>query len=261
MHHHFDAYAYTNNLKQLPPLQKLLFALTTLAIALVAHPLTQGVIFLWLSLWTIVYAGIPFKLYLGVLGSVSVFLLTGLIPLLINIIPLIQVETIHSLGGFVMGNWYIFISYSGLIQGGEIIMRSLSCFSCLLFILFTIPFAQLLWILRQWRCPVLLLDVLMLMYRFVFLFLDVATQLHLAMVARGGFRTPQRWMQSTALLAGQLLVRSLQRYQQFSLGVNARGFNGQFSVYSPQIYRYSPRYALESLLLCMLLVILEIKIR
>lgn len=261
MHHYLDAYAYTNHLKQLPPLQKLLFALTTLLIALLAHPLTQSAIFVWLNVWTIGYARIPIKVYGRVLGVVSIFLLTSLPALLINAIALDEITAIqaNSLGGLVIANWYLFVSYSGLMQAMEIVMRSLACFSCLLFILFTIPFAELLSILRQCRFPPVLLDLLLLMYRFVFLFLDVATQLQLAMAARGGYRTRQRWMQSVALLAGQLVVRSLQRYQQFSLGLTARGFNGQFQVYSTQSYNYSQRYALESLLGCIGLVIFELK--
>ena len=269
MHHHLDAYAYTNHLKQLPPLQKLLFALTTLAIALLAHPLTQAAIFVWLNVWTIGYARIPIKVYGRVLGVVSIFLLTSLPALLLNAMPqgggyaiaLDEITAIqaNSLGGLVLGNWYLFVSYSGLMQAMEIVVRSLACFSCLLFIFFTIPFAELLSILRQCRFPPVLLDLLLLMYRFVFLFLDVATQLQLAMAARGGYRTRQRWMQSVALLAGQLVVRSLQRYQQFSLGLTARGFNGQFQVYSTQSYNYSQRYALESLLGCIGLVIFELK--
>lgn len=263
MHHHLDAYAYTNHLKQIPPLQKLLFALTTLAIALLAHPLTQAAIFVWLNLWTIGYARIPIKVYGRVLGVVSIFLLTSLPALLINAIALDEITAIqaNSLGGLVIGNWYLFVSYSGLMQAMEIVVRSLACFSCLLFILFTIPFAELLSILRQCRFPPVLLDLLLLMYRFVFLFLDVATQLHLAQQARSGYCTRQRWMQSVALLAGQLVVRSLQRYQQFSLGLTARGFNGQFQVYCNQSYHYSRRYALESLLGCIGLVIFELKFR
>ncbi|MFB2834566.1 cobalt ECF transporter T component CbiQ [Floridanema evergladense] len=263
MHHHLDAYTHTNHLRQLPPLQKLIFALTALSIALLAHPITQAAIFLWLIIWTIGYARIPVKVYGRVLLAIGFFLLTSLPALLLNVVPLDRITTIQasSLGGLTIGNWYLFLSYSGLIQASEIVMRSLASVSCLLFILFTIPFAELLSILRQCRFPPLLLDLLMLMYRFIFLFLDVATQLQLAMTARGGYRTRQSWMQSVALLAGQLVVRSLQRYQQFSLGLAARGFNGEFQVYSTQSYNYSKRYALESLFGCIGLVIFELKFR
>lgn len=260
MHHHLDVYTHTNHLKQLPPLQKLTFALLVLSIALIAHPVTQAAIFVWLTVWTIGYARIPARVYGRVLAVVSLFLLTSLPALLLNVVAIAQIPQIQgtALGGLPIGQWYIFISQTGLTQALEIGMRSLACMACLLFILFTIPFAELLFILRQCRFPTVLLDVLMLMYRFVFLFLDVVTQLQLAQQARGGYRTRKRWMQSVALLAGQLMVRSLHRYQQFSLGLAARGFNGEFQVYSTQSYRYSKRYALESLVGCIGLVLVEI---
>jgi cobalt/nickel transport system permease protein len=166
----------------------------------------------------------------------------------------------NSFGGLVVGNWCGFISQSGLVQAIEVGMRSLACTSCLLFILFTIPFAELLSILRQCRIPVVLIDLLLLMYRFIFLFLDVLAQLQLAQRARGGYRTRQRWMHSAGLLVSQLVVRSLQHYHHFSLALASRGFNGNFQVYSNSSYRYSKRYAIESLVGCVGLVILDFRV-
>jgi len=194
MHHHLDAYAYTNRLRPLPPQQKLIFALVVLGIALVTHPVTQGLIFIWLSVWTIGYARIPARVYGSVLTVMLLFLLTSTPALVLEIVPVNQrtLTQANSLGGLVVGNWYCFISQSGFRQAMEVGMRSLACIACLLFMLFTIPFAELLSILRQCRVPVVLIDLLLLMYRFIFLFLDVLTQLQLAQRARGGYRTRQR---------------------------------------------------------------------
>lgn len=262
MHHHLDAYAYTNRLKPLPPQQKLIFALAALALALVTHPVTQGLVFLWLCLWTVGYARIPAKIYGQVLAVILLFLLTSMPALLLGVVSADQMALVQekSLGGWRLGSWYLFVSHAGLAQAIAVSMRSLASTACLLFILFTIPFAELLRVLRQCRIPTVLLDLLLLMYRFIFLFLDVLTQLQLAQQARGGYRTRQRWMYSAGLLAGQLVVRSLQRYQQFSLGLAARGFNGEFQVYSCPVYRYSRRYALESLLGCIGLVVLDLRL-
>jgi cobalt/nickel transport system permease protein len=262
MHHHLDAYAYTNRLRPLPPQQKLIFALVVLAIALIAHPATQGVIFIWLSVWTVGYARTPFRVYRSVLVVMLLFLLTSVPALVLEIVPVEQraLTQMNSFGGLVVGNWYGFISQSGLVQAIEVGVRSIACTSCLLFILFTIPFAELLSVLRQCRIPTVLIDLLLLMYRFIFLFLDVLTQLQLAQRARGGYRTRQRWMHSTGLLVSQLMVRSLQHYHRFSLALASRGFNGNFQVYSNPSYRYSRRYAIESLIGCAVLVFLEFRI-
>lgn len=262
MHHHLDAYAYTNRLRPLPPQQKLIFALVVLGIALIAHPATQGVIFIWLSVWTVSYARTPVRVYGSVLVVMLLFLLTSIPALVLEIVPVDQRALIqtNSFGGMVVGNWYGFISQSGLVQAIEVGMRSIACTSCLLFILFTIPFAELLSILRQCRIPTVLIDLLLLIYRFIFLFLDVLTQLQLAQQARGGYRTRQRWMHSAGLLVSQLMVRSLQHYHRFSLALASRGFNGDFQVFSNPSYRYSKRYAIESLVGCVGLVILDFRV-
>jgi cobalt/nickel transport system permease protein len=262
MHHHLDAYAYTNRLRPLPPQQKLIFALVVLGIALMAHPATQGLIFIWLSVWIVGYARIPVRVYGSVLVVMLLFLLTSIPALVLEIVPVHQRAMIqtNSLGGLVVGNWYCFISQPGFIQAMEVAVRSLACTACLLSILFTIPFAELLSILRQCRIPTVLIDLLLLMYRFIFLFLDVLTQLQLAQRARGGYRTHQRWMHSAGLLVSQLMVRSLQHYHRSSLALASRGFNGNFQVYSNPSYRYSKRYAIESLVGCVGLVILDFRV-
>ncbi|MCU0523307.1 MAG: cobalt ECF transporter T component CbiQ [Elainella sp. Prado103] len=256
MHHHLEVYAQTQRLK-IAPQQKLIFAGILLLLALIVDPIVQGMIFVWLGIWTIGYAGIPLRVYGSVLAIVLLFLWISLPILMVEIVPLHQLVAIQTdvWAGIPLGNWYLFVSHSGLTEAVIVALRSLSSTACLLFILFTIPFSELLWVLRQWRLPIVLLDLLLLMYRFIFLFLDVSLQLQLAQRARGGYRTRQRWMQSISLLVGQLVVRSLQRYQQLSQGLAARGFNGNFTVYPIHTNPYSKRHALESFFGCLFLIL------
>jgi cobalt/nickel transport system permease protein len=263
MHHHLDVYTYTNRLRQISPQQKLLFAIAAILIALITHPITQLLIVVWLAVWTVGYARIPAKVYCNVLMVAGLFLLTSIPALVLNLVSVEQIASVQQdqVVGVAIANVYLFISRSGLVQAFQIGARAIACTSCLLFVLFTIPFTDLLQVLRQWRVPILLTELLLLMYRFIFLFLDVLTELQLAQRARGGYRTRQRWIYSVGLLVSQLLVRSLQHYQHFSLALAARGFNGNFQVYSHQSYVYSKRYAIESLVGSVGLMILDLTTR
>jgi cobalt/nickel transport system permease protein len=60
------------------------------------------------------------------------------------------------------------------------------------------------------------------------------------------------------LLVRQLIQRTASRYQQLTLGVTARGFQQEFRFWQPQSYEYSPRYARESIVGCVVLIIVEI---
>lgn len=254
-----DSLAYTNRLLKLPPEQKLIFAFGVELIALVSHAPTQILIILWMGVWTVVYAGIPFKLYLRLITFASFFVLMSLPALVFNLVSTTQMDLAKAdqWGGMSLGEWYLYISRSGTEQAIVVSLRSLACVSCLFFILCTVPFTQLLQTLRRLRVPVILTELLLLMYHFVFILLKTAGELGLAQQARGGYRTKGLAMRSVSLLVGQLMKRTLQGYHEFALGVASRGFAGEFQVWSGLPSPYSKRYALEAILGCACLLGLE----
>ncbi len=228
-----DTLAYPNRLRRLPPEHKLIFAFTTLAISLATHPLVQILITLWMSTWTVIYARIPAGVYFQLLMFTIVFCLISLPALMVNEvgIPDLQSVKLDSWYGLTLGHFYIYISHSGSIQAWRILTRALASVSCLYFLMLTVPFTEILRTLRYLRFLVLLTDLLLLMYRFIFILLNTTSELWTAQNSRGGYRTVAISMKSLAILIGQLLQRTLQRYNQFSLGLEARGFVSEFRVW------------------------------
>jgi cobalt/nickel transport system permease protein len=255
-----DTLAYTNQLRKLPPEHKIIFAFTTLAISLFTHPLVQICTALWMGIWILIYAKIPAGIYFRLLLFTLVFCLTSLPALIVNIVSIANLPAVQldSLTGFNFSNFYIYISYRGSLQAWEIFTRALASVSCLYFLMLTVPFTEILQTLRNWKFPTLLTDLLLLMYRFIFILLKTANELWTAQNSRGGYRNWHTSMNSLALLIGQLLQRTLQQYSQFSLGLKARGFAGEFRVWYPRRYRPSRRYNLEAICGCVLLIGLEI---
>lgn len=247
MHHHLDTYAYTNGLRHLHPEQKLIFAIASLLLTFFARPLVQSLLWLWLSLWILGYARIPWRVYFSLLATVAVFWLVSLPGLVVQIIP---TETLRASGQAVLSDlslmgWSFFISAEKLHQGLTLGLRTMVASTCLLLILLTTPFPALLAVAERWQVPHFILDILMLMYRYIFTLLETAFTLQLAQRARGGYQRRSRWLFSVSLLAGQLLRQSLYRYEQVNLALLSRGFQGQFRVLRPQSYAYSQRYGLE----------------
>ncbi len=257
-----DSLAYTNGLRLLPPKQKLLFATILFILAAIAHPTVQLVIALWMGVWIVVYAKIPGKTYMGLLYVAIFFWLTSLPALVISIVDTSQISQINqvvtdSLGGFNIGANYIYISRNGIEQGFQIFTRAIASISCLYFIILTIPFTELLETLRSLGFPELITELLLLMYRFIFVLLNTANELWIAQQARGGYRNFSTSLKSLALLIGQLLRRSLLNYRQTSLSLASRGFNGSFRVWKEHRYQPSRRYTIEAVAGCTLLVLWE----
>jgi cobalt/nickel transport system permease protein len=251
-----DTLAYASRLRSLPPEHKLLFATTLLLITYFTRAPVQILIAIWLGIWTVVYAGIPAATYVRLLSITVGFWLTSLPALVISGIGITDLPSVHAdvWQGFIWGDYYLYFSHRGLQQAAELGARAIASTSCIYFVILTVPFSEILHILRRIGCPVLLVDLLMLMYRFIFVLMRTASELWTAQQSRGGYRTLRLWMRSLGLLVGQLLLRTLENYRQVSLTLESRGFTGDFRVCHSRRYVPSRRYSFEALFGCALLV-------
>jgi cobalt/nickel transport system permease protein len=262
VHIQLDTLAYSNRLRHLPPSQKLYFALVVLLLALITHYPVQIVIFGWMSVWIVIYAGIPRQIYGSMILGIMTFLVTSMPALAIEytriISPDAQADSLWRMG--VWGG-QIYLSHHGSIQAIEVLIRSLASTSALFFIVLTIPAIDLATTCQKIGCPPILIELSLLVYRFIFLLTDTAQKIIIAQVSRGGYRTHRLRMNSLNLLVRQLIGRTASRYQQLTLGVKARGFQQEFRFWQPQSYQYSQRYAIESIGGCLVLVIGEVLYR
>ncbi|WP_411053578.1 CbiQ family ECF transporter T component, partial [Tritonibacter sp. SIMBA_163] len=83
-------------------------------------------------------------------------------------------------------------------------MRAIALTSCLYFILFTVPFVEIIRVLRDFRCPPLITELLVLMYRFIFVLTDTVMEILTAQQSRLGYGNWRVGMRSLSLLIGQL---------------------------------------------------------
>lgn len=251
-----DSIAYTNRLRQLPPAHKLLFAIALLLLTYVAQVPVQISIAVWVSIWIVVYAGISASTYFRLLLIAAGFWLTSLPAFAVSGIDLPHLPSVQPdiWQGFRLGDYYLYLSLHGMQQAAALGVRAIAATACIYFVILTVPFIEILDLLRRLGCPALLTDLLMLMYRFIFVLLQTASELWTAQQSRGGYRTKKLWFKSLGLLVGQLLRRTLENYRQVSLTLESRGFTGDFRVCHSRRYSPSKRYSLEALFGCGILV-------
>ncbi|MBC7972323.1 MAG: cobalt ECF transporter T component CbiQ [Verrucomicrobia bacterium] len=253
-----DTLAYTNRLRQLPPEHKLLFAITLLIITYCSRAPIQLLITVWLGIWTVIYARIPALIYFRLLFITIGFWLTSLPAFVVSGVGLSNVSLVQPdvWQGVTWGNYYLYLSLHGIQQASAMAARAIASTACIYFIILTVPFTEILDVLRRVGCPPLLTELLLLMYRFIFVLLRTASEIWTAQQSRGGYRTWRLWMKSLGLLVGQLLRRTLENYRQVSQTLASRGFTGDFRVWHSRRYKPSRRYCLEALFGCAVLVAL-----
>lgn len=220
-----DRYAYTNKLAKCSPVTKAFFALSTLIVTVSAQSIIVPlIVFSILTCLVLGYVRIRPRFYLNLLTYPTFMLvLTCIIIALFSGSgdSLVQV----SVSGF---SWTIY--KSGITLALNIFLRVESALSCLFFLVLTTSITDLSIILRRAHVPRVLVEISMLIYRYIFVFLEVAEQMSIAQKMRLGEGGWLRRIRGLALLAGNLFIRTLEQGERTFVAMNARGYDGNIRV-------------------------------
>ncbi|GEB32531.1 MULTISPECIES: cobalt ECF transporter T component CbiQ [Brevibacillus] len=252
-----DSLSYQNRLRFLPPEHKLLFASALILLVLTGHEWLQMAICIWMGVWVIGYARIPVRFYFGFLLLSLSFFVLGLPALLLEATRAETAPVTQMAVAWHVGPYLIYVPASAISKVWVLFWRTMASLACFSFILFTVPFAEILQVLRKLRLPVIVTDLLMIMYRFIFVLLGVSHQLWIAQRSRGGHRGFRATMRDIGGLAAQLFVRAMRKYDALYKGMAARGFGESLQVLSLHSHSRSRRYEWESIAGCVLLILLE----
>ena len=102
--------------------------------------------------------------------------------------------------------------------------------SCLYFLALSTPLSELLLFLKGLHLPALIIELMMLIYRFIFLLLDCAGKISVAQRSRLGNRDFHTSLSSFASLVSCLFIQSVRRSGILYDAMEARCYDGNFSV-------------------------------
>ncbi|HMT20172.1 MAG TPA: cobalt ECF transporter T component CbiQ [Promineifilum sp.] len=132
------------------------------------------------------------------------------------------------------------ITDGGLIRFGSIVARSLISIAAAVLLTATTRFPDILHALRHLRVPAVLVAIIAFMYRYLFVLVEEVERLMRARAARSarlpgvpGGRSLRRRAAVTGHMAGQLLVRSLDRSDRVYHAMLARGYRGELLTLAP----------------------------
>ncbi|WP_155591421.1 cobalt ECF transporter T component CbiQ [Lysinibacillus cavernae] len=218
-----DKYAYLNKLASVHPLEKMIFSLILLLSTLIMRDERLSLItFFVMSAFIIIGAKIPLTYYVKLLLLPGFFLLTSLISILISITPSTNDLPAH-IWSVTFTNWTIFIGRASVLTAQQLFFIVLGSISCLYFLILTTSVQGICYVLRQWRLPSLLVELVELTYRFIFIFLESMQKIHLAQQARLGYHSPMQWLRSVSMLIAALFVEMFQRSRELNNAMQSRG--------------------------------------
>ncbi len=225
-----DACAHTNRWHtQSGPM--VLFCALMMVCVLAAPPLAAGPL-VWAAASAAAVAGarVPAGLFFGAMLVPFSFLTTSALALCVT---LGFGDGGVTLGLSAAGAWTALTA--GLRAAGALAVTL--CFAC------TVPTAAWTALLRRARMPEALLDLVMLVYRMLFVLDDARLAITRAQDNRLGFRTLKVALRATALAAAALFLRCLQRAARLEQGLAARGYTDRLVVLPPPMQASPGAYA------------------
>lgn len=220
-----DRYAYTNRLAKCSPITKAFFALSTLIITVSAQSIVVPIIvFVTISTLLLGLAKIKAHFYLDLLAypTFMVALSCIFIALFFGFgEPLAEVP----LPWF---TWTIF--KNGIAISVNTFFRVEGALSCLFFLVLTTSITDLSLLLRRAHVPKVLVEMAMLIYRYIFVLLEVAAKMTTAQKLRRGKGGWIKRIRGLSLLASNLFIRTLEQGERTFIAMSARGYDGNIRV-------------------------------
>ena len=219
-----DNVAQNSAFRHIHPGTKLILCLGSLIICLVSPspvvPLVSGIV---LSLVLIVPARVSPVMYGEILLGPAIFTVLSVVVLLFV-----------TGGGNVVWQYSLFgwlsltVTEGGIQQGVLVLCRVFGCSVSLFFIALTTPMTDLFNGMKRARIPVELIDLMMIIYRYIFIVYDQAIEIWRAQVMRLGYSRPVEAVRSFSTLCGILFISSWNAGEDLIRAMDCRCYDGKF---------------------------------
>ena len=220
--HILDDEAMSSPLRYVPAWLKLMLCCAVIVIAVIS-PLPYVPLFIAVVMIAAAFllAKVSLHLYASLLMIPVVFAGTGaLVILLITGGSEVLVDVCR------IGKMHLAVTTESLALAVLVLSRTFAGMCSLYFLVLTTPMISLFDVLRRLRFPQEFIDLAMLIYRYIFVFIGEAISIHNAQVMRGGYHSWKSWISSFAMLASMLFIRTLDRGEEIFLSMNSRCYDG-----------------------------------
>ncbi len=217
-----DTIAHTNKLRHIDTRLKIIFAVTTLLItAASTSPIPPLLAFIIATILILFAAKIKLRTYLLLL----------LTPVFFGLVSLVLMSLFYGYADSPLYSFEILsrtfeVQKEGINMGLLVGTRTLGGSACLLFLAFTTPMTELFSGLRWLRIPEVVIELSMIIYRYIFVFMEEAERMWFAGSTRGD-GSFQKKIEVFSMLSSTLFLRTIQQGEKLFVAMNSRCYEGE----------------------------------
>lgn len=237
-HHHFhfghshggslgiDAMAYNSKMRSWNAGYKVVLAMITLILCIAFSNIYVSIAtILMMGYLVVVVGGLEFDHYVSAMTIPIVFMIVGAITIAIGY----SLSPVGQYNLHVFNLFYIHWSKASIKQAAVLILKALGAVSALYMMTLTTPLTELVSVLRKAHMPKLIVELMNMIYRYIFLMLDTWARLRNSAESRLGFCDYKTSMYSFGQIASNLFVVTLKKGTAYYNALEARCYDGELN--------------------------------
>lgn len=217
-----DYYAYASKIRGWNPSFKVAFSVLTLLLCIVLNnPLVSLAVIVSMAYLTVVKGGLPLGAYLSVLMIPLTFIILGTVAIGIDF-------SSQPIGQFnlYLGFGYLYTSVAKLKEMVFLMMKVFGAISAMIMMTLSTPSSEIIGVLRKAHVPKLIIELMNLIYRYIFILLDVFNNMRNSADSRQGYCDFKTSCKTFGNVASNMLVLSLKKANAYYTAMEARGYEG-----------------------------------
>ncbi|MGL4669811.1 MAG: cobalt ECF transporter T component CbiQ [Methanobacteriaceae archaeon] len=221
-----DYYAHENALANISSNFKIIIVSILLILVLAADlPLLSFFIAIFIFLFIPLVAKIPIKFFIKFLAIPITFIIFT------SIFLLFFFGTGYII--FPTGIFGIAITTDSLNLAILVFSRTLACFLILSLLALTTPIAEVFMFLSKLKVPSVFIEIAILMYNSIFIFISEFKLMCHAQKTRLGFSGFKNTYRSFGLIFSNLFIKSINKSDRLDIALNSRCYTGNIYIYNP----------------------------
>lgn len=237
-HHHFhighshggslgiDALAYSSKMRSWNAGYKVLLAVTTLILCIAFNNIYVSIAtILMMGYLTVVIGELEFDHYISMMTIPIVFMVVGAVTIAIGY----SLKPAGQYNLHVFHLFYVYWSDKSLMQAAVLILKALGAVSALYMMTLTTPLTELVSVLRKAHMPKLIVELMNMIYRYIFIMLETYTRLKNSAESRLGYCDYRTSMYSFGQIASNLFVVTLKKGTAYYNALEARCYDGELN--------------------------------
>ena len=223
-HVSIDSYAYLSGMRDWNSGYKVLFSAAALMVVLAAdRPAVSLGTFFYMLLLTVGKGGVRLHDYICLLGIPATFILLGGLAVALEFSGEVPGGTLASLR---LGGVFVCVTERGLSLAVTLGLKALGAVSAVFMMTLSTPMGEILAVLRRLHIPALMIELMHLIYRYIFLLFDISERQREAAYARLGYRDFKTSLRTFGSTLANLLLLSMKRSELYYDALEARGYDG-----------------------------------